>query len=494
MRRTAGSALIAVLWCLALLAILTIGMLHTTRLELRLVRNHGDLLQAHYLALAGIEKAKALIHQETEDLQMSGAVWRSNLIDNPQLFRDVPLGRGLFRVTRPARREEGGQSPMYGLCDEESRLDLNAASLDELKRLPGMTPEIAAAIADWRDKDDRLTPGGAEAEYYASLSPPYRPRNGPFETLRELMMVRGVTPPLLFGEEAGREPSGAGGDGLSQAGASSWRADRGWSDLLTVESSVENVNARGKSRVNVKTASEESLGSVDGITSDLAKAIVAYRGQHELENVGKLLDVVEIRQNQPGAPPPPPQEAQAAPASGGSRGPRGAPAPPVDGFAPSGGAPAASGGAAQLPPQAGGQASSGVTEGTTKLVSQDLLKRIADEVTTDSGTEKAGLVNINSAPAAVLACLNGMSEELADAIVRHRQSNGPFANIAGLLEVSGVTEDVFKSVCPRIAARPGTYRVISEGRVAATGARKRIEAVIRPDAFGFETLSYREEP
>jgi len=63
MKKIAGSALVAVLWCLVLLALLTIGMLHTTRLELRLVRNHGDLMQAHYLALAGIEKAKAQIYQ-----------------------------------------------------------------------------------------------------------------------------------------------------------------------------------------------------------------------------------------------------------------------------------------------------------------------------------------------------------------------------------------------------------------------------------------------
>jgi len=127
-------------------------------------------------------------------------------------------------------------------------------------------------------------------------------------------------------------------------------------------------------------------------------------------------------------------------------------------------------------------------------VSEDLLKRIADDLTTDTANEQGGLVNVNSAPAAVLACLNGLSEELAEAIVRHRQSNGPFANVAGLLEVQGMTQDIFKKVCARIAARPGTYRIISEGRVAATGATKRIEAIVRPGTFDFETLSYREEP
>jgi len=482
--KTSGSALIVVLWCLVLLAVLTIGMLHTTRIEVRLVRNHGDLLQAHYLALAGIEKAKALIHQETQDLQAAGGIWKSNLVDNEQIFRDVPLGRGLFRVVRPPRREEGGRYPIYGLADEEGRLDLNTASVEELKRLPDMTPEIAAAIADWRDGDDKLTPGGAEAEHYASLSPPYRPRNGPFETLRELLMVRGVTPALLYGEAARGRPGDENGTARDR------RAEGGWSELLTVDSSVENVNAKGKSRVNLKNANEETLAAVDGIGNDLAKAIVAYRGQHQLESLGQLLDVVEIRQNPPGSQPPP--DAQPPPAPPGRRRSRGGPsaqasAAPVEGAT----APAVNQTAA---PPVPGQPSSGVTEGTTKLVSEDILKRIADDLTTDNGNERAGLVNINSAPVQVLACLDGLTQELADAIVRHRQSNGPFDNVAGLLEVQGMTQDIFKKVCSRLAARPGTYRIICEGRVTATGATKRIEAVVRPGAFEFETLSFREAP
>ena len=180
---------------------LVIGMLHTSRLDLMVVKNYGDSIQAHYLALAGIEKAKALLYQDAVDRRRSGKNHSGELYDSPQLFRDVKLGRGEFRVFRQGRNDEGG-GVIYGVADEESRLNINVASAEELGKLYRMTPEIVAAIQDWRDQDNTVTPNGAEAEYYMSLQPPYLPQNGPFQTTRELLMVRGVKRELFFGEDA----------------------------------------------------------------------------------------------------------------------------------------------------------------------------------------------------------------------------------------------------------------------------------------------------
>src|SRR5512144_180980 len=60
-RRQRASILVGLLWCLAVVAVVVIGVLHTARLDLIVVKNYGDRIQAHYLALAGIEKAKALL-------------------------------------------------------------------------------------------------------------------------------------------------------------------------------------------------------------------------------------------------------------------------------------------------------------------------------------------------------------------------------------------------------------------------------------------------
>ena len=61
--RRRGSILIGVLWCMVLLSVLVIGVLHTARMDLLVVKNYGDRVQAHYLALAGVERAKALLRR-----------------------------------------------------------------------------------------------------------------------------------------------------------------------------------------------------------------------------------------------------------------------------------------------------------------------------------------------------------------------------------------------------------------------------------------------
>jgi hypothetical protein len=68
-----------------------------------------------------------------------------------------------------------------------------------LLKLPGMTDEIADSIIDWRDTDEQVSATGAESEYYQSLQPPYQCKNGPFETVEELLLVKGMTPELLYG-------------------------------------------------------------------------------------------------------------------------------------------------------------------------------------------------------------------------------------------------------------------------------------------------------
>ncbi|MBL9129151.1 MAG: general secretion pathway protein GspK, partial [Verrucomicrobiales bacterium] len=196
--RETGAVLVGLLWCVALLSVLVIGMLHAARTDLQLARHHADRIQARYLAWAGIERAKALLYRSARERSRSGISHDGQLFDAPQHFRDVALGRGTYRVVRPGRPEEGG-GVVFGVDDEESRLNVNTAEADDLGRLEGMTPDVPPAIVDWRDGDNQVTPGGAEAEYYLALRPPYQPRNGPFPSVRELLLVRGMQRDALLG-------------------------------------------------------------------------------------------------------------------------------------------------------------------------------------------------------------------------------------------------------------------------------------------------------
>jgi hypothetical protein len=113
-------------------------------------------------------------------------------------------------------RDPTGQHIQFGLIPESGRISLGALTdtnvpqgiRDNLRTalsvLPGMSSEITAAIVDWGDADDEPdADGGAERSdsAYQGATVPYAPRNGQFETLDELRLVRGVTDTLFFGED-----------------------------------------------------------------------------------------------------------------------------------------------------------------------------------------------------------------------------------------------------------------------------------------------------
>jgi competence ComEA-like helix-hairpin-helix protein len=263
-----------------------------------------------------------------------------------------------------------------------------------------------------------------------SLKPPYQARNGPFQTVRELLMVRGVTPRLLLGANA------------NQPGAIRAPGDEGWSAVFTVTDTDKNVGADGKERVNVQTADESTLSGIPGITSSIAQAIISYRGQHRFETIADLLDVTQ-QHNRPGRP-------------------------------------------------AGG-ASPGNAQDGPKVISEELFTQIADEVTVSDDTDLAGLVNINTASPTVLECLPGILPDLAQAIVNTRESGGYFTSVAGLLKVEGMTRDIFKQVLPLITVRSETYRIVAEGKVDSTGTSQRVQEIVHIGRRDIETLSYRED-
>ena len=61
---------------------------------------------------------------------------------------------------------------------------------------------IINSIKDWLDSgDDEAITGvnGAESDYYEDLDPPYACKNGPFDHLSEIRLVRGILPSLFDG-------------------------------------------------------------------------------------------------------------------------------------------------------------------------------------------------------------------------------------------------------------------------------------------------------
>jgi competence ComEA-like helix-hairpin-helix protein len=73
-----------------------------------------------------------------------------------------------------------------------------------------------------------------------------------------------------------------------------------------------------------------------------------------------------------------------------------------------------------------------------------------------AGRENRWVVNINTAPAEVLAAIPSLGPWRAEAIVAHREANGPFERITQVTEVFGVTEEIFDALFPHLTCEGAT--------------------------------------
>ncbi len=173
-----GSVLILVLWILSFLVLLGLGLAYTTSLDQKLVGYQRDRLMALYLAKGGYYRALAELEQDpTPQVDSYLDPWSHN----PDAFQEAALGQGSFTVSYPLPGEDGSEGVVYGVVDEDRKVNINTASQTVLLRLPGMTDEIADSVLDWR------------AEHRGLGESLGKVKDRPFKVLEELLLVEGMT-------------------------------------------------------------------------------------------------------------------------------------------------------------------------------------------------------------------------------------------------------------------------------------------------------------
>ena len=201
---TRASILLLALWSLSLLTVFSVALGYGLRQKLSLVKRIDERERLRLIAEAGVRKALfELIRQETEGCNSL----KDPVSNDPELFKDAHLEGGSFSVSYNFMNEpEGVLETRYGLSDEESKINLNASGLAVLKNLfaaAGLdeveAQELAASIVDWRDKDSQLSIplGSAEDPYYHGLPYPYEAKDSEFESLDELLLVKGMRQEIL---------------------------------------------------------------------------------------------------------------------------------------------------------------------------------------------------------------------------------------------------------------------------------------------------------
>ncbi len=280
-----GVVLVLVLWLMAFLSMMVLSFLRNERIELRVASGQADRMRAMELCKSGVAMAAAVLASDETAYDTAFDEWKGSDED----FKEHVMGDdGYFSLIFNDLDDQAEIA--YGLSDENGKINLNSAPADVLAELPGMDEEIAAAIVDWRDEDED-TQNGAESAYYQGLDPPYACKNAPFETVEELLFVKGVTPDLLYGEDANRngvlDANENDGDAAYPPDDADGLLDGGLIDFLTVHSYELNAAQDGTPRVNINAEDDQKMaqdlrtaleGPIGGArAAALADEILNYR-------------------------------------------------------------------------------------------------------------------------------------------------------------------------------------------------------------------------
>jgi len=270
-RESRGVALVIVLLVVTVLILLAGGFALSMKVETTLARHATHDADFEWLGRSGVELARYVIGQQlnvtSEPFDSLNQLWAGGQNITNELFQgitldDVRLGPGTFSVK---------------IVDLERKVNINTADETVLRLALGLVgldagtiPGVADSILDWIDVDEFPRSSGAESEYYLGLTPAYSSKNGPLDMLSELLLVRGVTPDMLYGSAAIRPPPPVSTTSreLTMRNKLAPVYTNALADMFTP------LSARF---VNLNTASPLVLHLASGVEMSLAESIVRYR-------------------------------------------------------------------------------------------------------------------------------------------------------------------------------------------------------------------------
>jgi len=507
-----GFILVLVLVVIALLTLVCFTFSELMLTERKAAVISGRQAQALAAAESGLQKARIFLYK-SKDTQNQDGGW----YDNASFFQGVQVVNDAspsvhLRVTLIAPVFENGLPGggiRYGLENESAKLNINnilsltksstgnsisnnpsstpsttsttssSPARDILMNLPGMTQDIADSILDWIDTDDQTRDSGAESDYYANLQPPYKPKNGPLTTIDELLLVRGVTPLLLFGGDLNRngrvDTDENSNVTIPNADNSDGSMNLGWAPYLTLYSKETNTTASdGSTKIDLNGSDLQTLSTdlQKVLSAEQAAFICAYRiyGPHTLTPVEKT-------------------SGSSIPAS-----------------------------ALDLTKTGTGNKFNSVfdliepttvqvTVGTTKTIYASPFTKTAGDMKTylpilmDSTSVKSsyvGRININLAPKAVLMCIPGMTSDIVEEIIARRTmdnskiSDKSMNYATWLLTEEIVTLKQMQALEKYVTCGGDVYRVQAIGYFDDGGVAARIEVVLDASTQPATVLFWRD--
>jgi general secretion pathway protein K len=165
--------------------------------------NMKDGVQLDHIARSGFHVALAVLYEDALETKFDSLqeYWA-----DPLTFSSASqFDEGRFEVRV---KDQSGKIHINKLVDTKGKVNQKHRELlerffsaDEFDLEPEDVGDILDAMTDWIDPDNEVTKFGAEDSYYQALEKPYACKNGPMEFLDELLLVKGITRELFYGEE-----------------------------------------------------------------------------------------------------------------------------------------------------------------------------------------------------------------------------------------------------------------------------------------------------
>jgi len=202
-----GIALLLALLFVVLLSAIVTDFMYKIHVEASLVSSSNSDHDAYLAAKTGVATAMSILHADRiTNIEESGDVggiydgldesWAqsSSVISFNDDVVNLTITDEYGKINLNAlvfENSEGGE--------EEVRAALELVVRDVFMLYLGMEEDPTDLILDWLDGDENGREQGAESDYYESLDPPFSCKNGPMDSIEELLLLPGITPEIYFG-------------------------------------------------------------------------------------------------------------------------------------------------------------------------------------------------------------------------------------------------------------------------------------------------------
>jgi len=197
-----GMALVMTLLIISFLVALTLQVMMSADRQMTVAANSQERVRLDGMVLGGLNLVLAALQADQKENHFDSEQDLWGTFDSEklqELTEDIQLEISVEDLS-------GKLSLSTLLGDSDSHYRAIWLRLLTSGRLAIKSQEQAEslldALIDWIDEDDEENPMGAESGYYQGLESPYSCRNGNMLSEKEILLVRGMTPEIAYGDHS----------------------------------------------------------------------------------------------------------------------------------------------------------------------------------------------------------------------------------------------------------------------------------------------------